>query len=284
VSGDQLLTLLSCAAFGLATSISFLLFVDAFDAFAAAHTADLVERMRQIEFSTAAVPGWLRVWGIAMAATGVGLGYFLEMPPLAAIGLFIAFRSCRLIFAMLIDAREGALREQLAKSAGTLANFVRSGATLAEAINGVHAETPFPLKPVFGRIARDIQFGRPETEALREARDRLKLDHFSVFSSALLACMRHGGELSRSLSRIALSLREQQRLERKIRSDTAGGRLVVVSLAVFPLIFLGIFRLIFPDGTMLLLTTFTGQVILTIVLGLTYASVRWSMAILDIKA
>lgn len=71
-----------------------------------------------------------------------------------------------------------------------------------------------------------------------------------------------------------------QRVERRKESETAAGRMVVWVLAVFPLVFLGMFYFLDPEGTGLLFSTMAGQIVLAVV-GLTvYGCVRWTQSIL----
>ena len=83
-----------------------------------------------------------------------------------------------------------------------------------------------------------------------------------------------------ALERIGRSLQENQRLERKLEADTESGRKVVVMLAAFPAVFLGLFYFLNPEGTALLFTTILGQVVLVFVIVIVYAAVRWANRIL----
>ena len=92
--------------------------------------------------------------------------------------------------------------------------------------------------------------------------------------------MERGGRITEALERISRSLQENQRLERKLEADTESGRKVVVMLAAFPAVFLGLFYFLNPEGTALLFTTILGQVVLVFVIVMVYAAVRWANRIL----
>jgi tight adherence protein B len=129
----------------------------------------------------------------------------------------------------------------------------------------------------------EYRHGRPLSDAIRATKERLKIESFTLFSAAILVCLERGGRITDALERISHSLQELQRIERKLEVDTAAGTKVVYILTVFPIIFLGISYVTNPTGTDFLLHSLSGQVILLLVIVLTYLSFRWSQKILAIE-
>jgi tight adherence protein B len=121
------------------------------------------------------------------------------------------------------------------------------------------------------------------SDAIRATKERLKIESFTLFSAAILVCLERGGRITDALERISHSLQELQRIERKLEVDTAAGTKVVYILTVFPIIFLGISYVTNPAGTDMLLHSLSGQIILLLVIVLTYLSFRWSQKILAIE-
>jgi tight adherence protein B len=275
------MALLSSALLGLAVASFLIIVTPHWDRFTAWHLADLTARMRDLNMDTRALPGYLRVWAGAMvgtAAVGLALGY----PALALPVLVLIYRAPRAVVSSLIVRRRILIRDQLVAGCVALANATRAGLALAQGIESVLPETPAPLRDELARIHREVHGGRPLAAAIRDARDRLALDSFTLFASALLVCMERGGKVTEALDRISKSLQENQRLERKLEADTASGNLVVKILALCPLGFLCLFGLMDPAGTSLLFTTVPGQVILLVAAALTFIAVKWAQAILDV--
>jgi Flp pilus assembly protein TadB len=120
-------------------------------------------------------------------------------------------------------------------------------------------------------------------EAITTTKDRLQLDCFTLFASALCVSLGRGGRITESLERIGETLQENQRVERKLESETASGRKVVILLALFPFVFLGGFYLMHPEGTSMVFQSLLGQLVLLVVIALVFVSVWWSNRILSIE-
>ncbi len=103
-----------------------------------------------------------------------------------------------------------------------------------------------------------------------------------MFSTAIQVCLEQGGRVTEALERISNSLQENQRLERKLEAETAGGRRVVVLLCFFPVAFLVFYAFAFREGANLLFFTLSGQFVLVLVMGLVYLGVQWCRKIINI--
>ncbi|MBL9094360.1 MAG: type II secretion system F family protein [Planctomycetaceae bacterium] len=278
----SLLLLLSSLAIGGAVFFLVRLIEPLWDRVSDRYVRDVRPMLDALSLSDARMPQLMRWWGVGMAAIFVFFSVGLGMWPVAFIAVYLAYVAPRLYLHFLINRRAKLLRDQLIGSVTALANASRAGLSLAQGIDNVSAETPEPLATELRRIVRDYRGGRPLAGALVEARDRLKLDGFTLFVSALLVSLERGGKITEALERISRSLQENQRLERKMEADTESGRKVVVMLAAFPAVFLGLFYFLNPEGTALLFTTILGQVTLVFVIGIVYAAVRWANNILTL--
>jgi tight adherence protein B len=216
-------------------------------------------------------------------AAFVIVAFVFGMPPVALAAVYLVYVSPRIILEFMIRRRRALLRDQMVAATTALANTSRAGLSLAQGLETIGKETPDPLAAELRRIVHEYRHGRPLSEAIRATKERLKIESFTLFASAILVCLERGGRITEALERIGHSLQELQRIERKLEADTASGTKVVYLLTIFPLIFLGISYLINPEGTATLLHSILGQVILLFVIGLTYASFRWSQRILAIE-
>jgi tight adherence protein B len=276
-----LLLLLSSLAAGLAVATGYSLLAAKIDQFNQAHVADLRDRMQQLAMDTQSLNFYLRLWWLAILGSFLFVGLVLSMWPVAILVALLVYRSARLILNYLADRQRIRIRDQMVLAARTLGNQVRAGVNLEQGLDAVSNEIPDPLGRELQRTMRQFHQGTPFVEALNDLKQRLQLDSIALFVITLQVCLERGGKIGFVLERISHGLEELQRVERKRESDTASGRLLVAVLAVFPAFFLGFFYLLDPRGTALVFSSLLGQVILCLVAGLVYVSVRWAQRILE---
>ena len=108
----------------------------------------------------------------------------------------------------------------------------RQGRAVAGPVAGIlAAQCPRPINAEFHQIVAEYQLGKPLERTLNEAKDRLKSENFALFAAAMLASHESGGRLNETVERIAHSVLEMQRLERKVMSETAQARKSAVYMA-----------------------------------------------------
>ena len=242
----------------------------------------MTERLEELGMDTSFLPPAMRLWGMLLFGSVIICGFVLRMPPIAlAVGVMI-YHAPRFLLESRIRRRRSQIRDQMVGATMAMANAVRAGLSLAQGMDSILEETSDPLAEELRRIVREFNHGRPLHESITETKDRLKLDSFTMFASAILVSLERGGRLSDTLDRISRSLQENQRLERKLEADTESGRLIVVILAVFPMLFLGGFYFMNPEGVTLIFTSFVGQMMLVGVIGLVVISTVWANKILSI--
>jgi tight adherence protein B len=251
------------------------------DEFAAWILADFTRQMRSVGLDSSRLATYLRWWGISLVSA-LAICVALGIPVIGIAVVFFIYVAPRFALEFAIARRRTLLRDQMVGAATAMANSSRAGLALAQALESVGKETPPPLALELRRIVKEFERGRPLPDALRDAKERLQLDGFTLFTSSLLTCLNHGGRVSEALDRISKSLQESQRLERKLEADTATGRRVVIILIMFPVVFLVGFYLMDPASTGVLFSTIPGQFVVLMVLALAYLSAIWAKRILTI--
>src|SRR4051812_1648140 len=247
------------------------------------YASDITPMLDSLSIDHSKLPKYLRIWGISLVAAFVIVAFVLRMPPISLAAVYLVYVSPRIILDFMIRRRRAILRDQMVAATIALANTSRAGLSLAQGLETIGEETPEPLSAELRRIVHEYRHGRPLSESIRATKERLKIESFTLFSAAILVCLERGGRITEALERISHSLQELQRIERKLEVDTASGTKVVYILTGFPLFFLGLSYVTNPSGTDALLHTLLGQLILLVVIGLTYFSFRWSQKILAIE-
>ena len=253
------------------------------DAVTARYIADISQSLRALNLDQTRIPLLLRIWGVALVCTFLVLLIPLQQIPMSFMVAYLIFIAPRWYLSGMIRKRQIQLRDQLVSAVQLLANTSRAGLSLAQGLEAVSLQIPAPLSLEFGRIVGEFHRGLPLATALEHTRDRLNLESFSIFSAVIQTSLERGGKTTVALEKIADSLEELQRLERRMESETASGRRVLMILAIFPILFVLAFLYLFPEGTMKLFTTIAGQVLVVIVAILIFVCVIWGQRIMRIE-
>ncbi len=254
----------------------------AWDEFTTRFIRDLRPRLQALGIPEDSILSMMRLWGLGLVAI-LFVGGILLGKIILAVGVFMLVVSLpRILLDMMIENRRVKLRDQLVNATVGLANTTRAGLTLAQGFQSIAPDIPEPLGVEFRRIVRSFESGQPLSHAIREVKNRLKLESFSVFASSVLVALEQGGQISLSLDKISVSLAEIQRLEQKIEASSAGGRRLAFVLALFPALFLFGFYMLDPAAVGLMFELTIGQIILVAIGFVVYASVRWCTYILNI--
>ncbi len=276
-----LLTASSALVFG-ATATGFSRGIPVCDQIAQVKTGSLSQQLRCLLVSTEQITVWLRLWCVAMVGLPFAIWY-CQLTLLIPVAVGLLYVAPNHILQFLIIRRRTLLRDQLVPAAQGLANAVQAGLTLQQGLAEVNKDTPMPLKQEFSRILADYQRGRPLADAFEEVRSRLSLESFTLFATAVQTALERGGRVNEALARISISLREHQRIERKMEADTAAGRREVFILSLFPAVFCVLMYLMDSANTSLLTESIMGQCVLVVVIGLVYCGARWALKLMDIK-
>jgi tight adherence protein B len=138
---------------------------------------------------------------------------------LAAVG----FTAPRLMLAAQQRQRQKALEAQLPDALELIANSVRAGLSLVQALEVVANDAPKPVSEEFTEIVRDVRLGLAPEEALEKLSLRWKNPDLELFVIAANVSRRTGGNLADVAGQIVETVRERVRLKGRIASLTAQG-------------------------------------------------------------
>lgn len=242
---------------------------------------DLADKLRRLRASTRNLRRYLIVWLIAIACTFFGFWIGLDSLVFAVpICLFLAAAPWYLLH-RLAERRRAKIEDQLADAMVTMASGVKAGLSLPQALETLALQCPRPIHGEFHQMAAEYQMGKPLQRTLTEAKERLRSENFTLFAAAVLASHQSGGRLNETVERIAHSVRETQRLERKVQSETAQARKSAVYMAVAPALILLVYYFVDPDNTAALFTRPLGQLLLIIAVVFNVVAYLWARVILN---
>jgi tight adherence protein B len=241
---------------------------------------DLAEKLRRLRASTRGLRRWIVFWLVAVAGVFFTFWLLLDNLVFGALGAAFLMAGPWWLVRRMAERRRRRIEDQLADAMVTLANAVRAGLSLAQAMEILASQCPKPLSEEFRQIVGEYNLGKPLEQTLREAKTRLKSENFALFAAAILASHESGGRLNETVERIASSVLEMQRLERKVQSETAQARKSAVYMALAPALILLVYYFIDPDNTMLLFKIVPGQIILAVAVVLNIIAYFWAQVIL----
>ena len=208
------------------------------------------------------------------------------------VGLLVLVVSSRPVFALAASAaaifvptflyrryrhkRLERLEQQLPDALNIMVSSARSGRSLPQAIASVAEKMSGPVKDEFKVMAREYQTGGMNLEGvLARAKERVDVESFRMICSALIINSNRGGDVLNILERMSDSIRELQKLKKKLKTETAEVRMQEkIILFITPAF--GLLICAFDaDIPRLLFGTIPGNVLLVIVGTLQAIAVWW---------
>ena len=143
---------------------------------------------------------------------------------------------------------------QLGDTVGIMANSLRSGYSLLQAMELVARETPAPMGEEFGRVVREVGLGLSPERALENLVRRIASDDLDLMVTAIKVQHEVGGNLSRILDTIGGTIRERVRIKGEIKVLTAQQSMAGYIISGLPLALGGVLLLLNPTYIMKLFT------------------------------
>jgi tight adherence protein B len=243
---------------------------------------DMKDKLRQLRVSPKNLRRWLVAWSALLLISFLTMTVVFGSLPfgLVTAGLLAALPWH--ILKVMAEKRHQQIEDQLADAMVSLSSAIKAGLSLAQALDILAQQTPRPICQEFQQITGEYALGKPLERCLKEAKVRLRSENFALFAAAMEASRESGGRLNETVERIAHSVRELQRLERKVLSETAQARTSALYMALAPGVVLAMYYfLLDPVNTARLFTTFAGQVMLCVAVILNVSALLWARKILN---
>jgi tight adherence protein B len=146
--------------------------------------------------------------------------------------------------------RRVAFARQFADSLTLMANSLRAGFNLNQALRIAAEELPPPSGQEFDLVIRETELGAPFSLALENLARRMPGESMRIFVTAVNVAMRTGGEITKVFDNIVTTVRERERVEERVRTLTASGRLQGYGIAALPFLALLLRYIRSPDATL----------------------------------
>ena len=136
---------------------------------------------------------------------------------------------------------------QLGDTITLMANSLRAGYSLLQAMDLVSRETPPPISDEFRRVVREVGLGIANQEAMAHLLRRIPSDDLDLLVTAINIQYEVGGNLAQILDVIGHTIRERVRIKGEITVLTAQQSISGYVISALPVVLAGALFLVSPD-------------------------------------
>lgn len=193
-----------------------------------------------------------------------------------------AFFAPRMWFNIAREQRTLAFTLQLVDGLDLMANSLKAGMTLPQAMELVVKEMAPPISQEFGRVLQEYRLGTDFDEALQNLATRLGSRDLDMLVNSIMITRRSGGNIGEIFSKIAVTIRERGRIEGKIRALASTGNMQALVMSAMPFGLMLVLYFMDPIHVQLLFGTTVGLIALGVVIVLVVVAFIWIRKIMDV--
>jgi len=158
--------------------------------------------------------------------------------------------------------------DQMVDGLTIMANGIRSGLSVPQAMERVVENMGQPIAQEFNLVLSQMRLGLSFEEALTGLATRIPTAEVQMFVLSVNILRETGGNLAETFSTIVETIRERQKIEKKIEALTAQGVMQGIIITLVPFFLLLVFLIIDPSYVKPLFTTTLGIILLFMMLTL----------------
>ena len=206
---------------------------------------------------------WLIIFLFAVAFGGVAR--FL----LAGVKIKSGWQNGQSPLARWLDAkRRERFNTQLPEALATMSNALRAGFSISQAFDSVVDQGEKPMCEEFAILQQQLRIGMSFESALQSMSERVGSDDLTLVTTALLISRKTGGNVTEIFDKISETIRGRMKIERKVKTLTAQGRMQGILVSLMPLILGVAMVMLKPEMMIPFLCSFTGVVSVLVVIAL----------------
>ena len=176
-----------------------------------------------------------------------------------AAGAFVFTLPARYV-RILRERRRVKFNEQLVDALGTMSNALRAGFSINQAFESVANIGDKPIAQEFNVLLQQMRVGLPFDAALASLDKRVGSDDLTLVCTSIDIARRTGGNLTDIFDRISETIRGRMRIERRVRTLTAQGRLQGIIVSLMPFVLGLAMTVMKPDVMLPFLTSVKGGI------------------------
>ncbi len=214
-------------------------------------------------------------WAILLLSFGMGALFFVLFWPSILLGLLFGavvtiagWSLPLLVVKFLYERRCTHFVDQMVDGLTIMANGIKSGSNSMQAMERVIEIMGSPISQEFRQVVTQHQFGQSFEEALLDLGERIPRPDVQMFVTAINILKETGGNLAETFETIVTTIRERQKVEKKIQALTAQGLMQGLIVTMIPFILAVVFLIIDPNYIKPMFSTTLGLVLIFAMLGL----------------
>lgn len=214
-------------------------------------------------------------WAILLISFGMGGLFFILFWPNVLLGIMFGsavtiagWSIPLLVVKYLYDRRCTQFVDQMVDGLTIMANGIKSGSNSTQAMERVIEIMGNPISQEFRQVITQHQFGQSIEESLLDLGERIPRPDVQMFVTAINILKETGGNLAETFETIVTTIRERQKVEKKIQALTAQGLMQGMIVTMIPFILAAVFLVIDPSYIKPMFNTPLGLVLLFGMLGL----------------
>lgn len=212
---------------------------------------------------------------LLLLSFGLGSLAFLALWPMVIPGLILGIALTiagwtlpLLIVRYMYENRCTKFVDQMVDGLTIMANGVKAGSNPQESMRRVCEIMRDPMRQEFNQVLFQMQVGDSFESALTDLGTRIPRPDVQMFVTSINILKETGGNLAETFQTIVVTIRERQKVEKKIQALTAQGLMQGIIITMIPFILMGVFMVIDPNFIKPMFNTTLGLVLLFVMLTL----------------
>lgn len=203
-----------------------------------------------------------------LSSVGLGVVFFFLLWPNIIPGLIIGaavtvggWHLPLLIVKNMYHRRASTFTDQMVDGLTIMANGIKSGLSITQSMERVVENMGNPISQELNLVLSQIRIGRSVEEALLDLGERVPMADVQMFVTAINILKETGGNLAETFQTIVYTIRERQKIEKKIQAMTAQGVTQGVIISIVPIAIMVLLLLTDPNFIMPMFNTTLGLIL-----------------------
>lgn len=172
-----------------------------------------------------------------LIAGAVVFAFFSSIPLAFIAALFVSLLP-KLVIKWLAVRRKARFEAQLVDALMVLASSLKGGLSLIQSFEALTEDLSAPMSQEIGLVVRENKMGLTLEESLEHLQQRMNVEELRLVINAILVAKETGGDLTKVLSRLSVTIRDSRKLKENIRTLTLQGRMQGIIMSFLPFVFI----------------------------------------------
>ena len=148
-------------------------------------------------------------------------------------GLFVP----SLLLKIRAGQRRNKFNNQILDAIMVLSSSLKGGLSLLQALEVLAEEMPVPMSQEIGLVVRENKMGVSLEDCLVHLNKRMDMEELRLVVNSILVARETGGDLTKVLARLSITIRDNRKLKDSIKTLTLQGRLQGIIMSALPFLF-----------------------------------------------